>query len=152
MPSRAEGPPGQKLGLAVEALLGTSSYSQHEPLEFAFSFISPIRVLAHSMVSKIYIPVRASSLGIERLLVLPRKQNAARFSGIFENIELPRWLGGNESTCQSGDARDVSWISGVERPPGRGMATHSSILAWKIPRAEEPGGLESMGLQRVGYN
>ena len=152
MLSRAEGPPGQKLGLAVEALLGTSSYSQHEPLEFAFSFISPIRVLAHSMVSKIYIPVRASSLGIERLLVLPRKQNAARFSGIFENIELPRWLGGNESTCQSGDARDMSWISGVERPPGRGMATHSSILAWKIPRAEEPGGLESMGLQRVGYN
>ena len=152
MPSRAEGPPGQKLGLAVEALLGTSSYSQHEPLDFAFSFISPIRVLAHSMVSKIYIPVRASSLGIQRLLVIPRKQNEARFSGIFENIELPRWLGGNESTCQSGDARDMSWISGVERPPGRGMATHSSILAWKIPRAEEPGGLESMGLQRVGYN
>ena len=32
-----------------------------------------------------------------------------------------------------------------------GMATHSSILAWKIPWAEEPGGLQSMGLQRVGH-
>ena len=32
------------------------------------------------------------------------------------------------------------------------MATHSSILAWRIPRTEEPGGLQSMGLQRAGHN
>ena len=32
------------------------------------------------------------------------------------------------------------------------MATHSSILAWRIPWTEEPGGLQSMGLQRVGYD
>ena len=32
------------------------------------------------------------------------------------------------------------------------MATHSSILAWKIPWTEEPGGLQSMGLQRVGHD
>ena len=32
------------------------------------------------------------------------------------------------------------------------MATHSSILAWKIPWREEPGGLQSMGSQRVGHN
>ena len=32
------------------------------------------------------------------------------------------------------------------------MATHSSILAWRIPRTEEPGGLQSMGSQRVGYH
>ena len=32
------------------------------------------------------------------------------------------------------------------------MATHSSILAWKIPGTEEPGGLPSMGSQRVGHN
>ena len=32
------------------------------------------------------------------------------------------------------------------------MATHSSILVWKIPWTEEPGGLQSMGLQRVGHN
>ena len=33
-----------------------------------------------------------------------------------------------------------------------GMATHSSILAWRIPWAEEPGGGQSMGSQRVGHN
>ena len=32
------------------------------------------------------------------------------------------------------------------------MATHSSVLAWKIPRTEEPGGLQSMESQRVGHN
>ena len=32
------------------------------------------------------------------------------------------------------------------------MATHSSTLAWKIPEMEEPGGLQSIGLQRVGHN
>ena len=32
------------------------------------------------------------------------------------------------------------------------MATHSSILAWEIPWTEEPGGLQSMGSRRVGYN
>ena len=32
------------------------------------------------------------------------------------------------------------------------MATHSSILAWRIPWTEEPGGLQSMGSQRVGYD
>ena len=32
------------------------------------------------------------------------------------------------------------------------MANHSSILAWKIPLTEEPGGLQSMGSQRVGHN
>ena len=32
------------------------------------------------------------------------------------------------------------------------MATPSSVLAWEIPRTEETGGLQSMGLQRVGYN
>ena len=41
---------------------------------------------------------------------------------------------------------------GWEDPLEEGMATHSSILAWRIPRTEEPGGLQSMGLQRVRYN
>ena len=39
-----------------------------------------------------------------------------------------------------------------EDPLEKELATHSSILAWKIPWTEEPGGLQSMGLQRVGYN
>ena len=41
---------------------------------------------------------------------------------------------------------------GQEYPLKKGMATHSSILAWKIPWTEEPGGLQSMGSQRARPN
>ena len=41
---------------------------------------------------------------------------------------------------------------GGEDPPEKGMAAHSSTLAWRIPWIEEPGGLQSMGLQRVGHD
>ena len=41
---------------------------------------------------------------------------------------------------------------GREDPLEEGMATHSSILAWRIPWTEEPGGLQFTGSQRVGYN
>ena len=41
---------------------------------------------------------------------------------------------------------------GQEDPLEKGMATQSSILAWRIPWTEEPGGLQSMGSQRVGHN
>ena len=43
--------------------------------------------------------------------------------------------------------QDAGSIPGLATSPGVGMATHSSILAWKIPWTEEPGGLQSMGLQ-----
>ena len=47
-----------------------------------------------------------------------------------------------------------TWVRslGQEDPLEKGMATHSSILAWRIPWTEEPGGLQSMGSQRVGHN
>ena len=41
---------------------------------------------------------------------------------------------------------------GLEDPVEDGMATHSSILAWRIPWTEEPGGLQSTGLQRIGHD
>ena len=41
---------------------------------------------------------------------------------------------------------------GQEDPLKKGIATHSSILAWRIPYSEEPGGLQSMGSQRVRHN
>ena len=46
-----------------------------------------------------------------------------------------------------------TWIQslGREDPLEKGMATHSSILAWSIPWTEEPGGLQSMGSQRAGH-
>ena len=47
-----------------------------------------------------------------------------------------------------------TWVRslGREDPLEKEMATHSSILAWRIPWMEEPGGLQSMGLQRVGHD
>ena len=47
-----------------------------------------------------------------------------------------------------------TWVQslGREDPLEEGMATHSSILAWRIPWTEEPGGPQSMGLQRVGHD
>ena len=47
-----------------------------------------------------------------------------------------------------------TWLQslGQEDPLEKGMAIHSSILAWRIPWTEEPGELQSMGLQRVGHD
>ena len=47
-----------------------------------------------------------------------------------------------------------TWVRslGWEDPLEKGMATHSSILAWRIPWTEKPGGLQSMGSQRVGHD
>jgi len=53
---------------------------------------------------------------------------------------------GKESACNSGD---LDLIPGSRRSPGEG---NPSILAWKIPWTEEPGGLQSMGSQRVIHN
>ena len=41
---------------------------------------------------------------------------------------------------------------GQEDPLEKEMVTHSSILAWRIPQTEEPGGLQTMGSQRVGHD
>ena len=51
-----------------------------------------------------------------------------------------------ESVCSAGG---VDLIPGWEDPLEEGVATHPSVLAWRIPRTEEPGGLQSIGLQRV---
>ena len=50
------------------------------------------------------------------------------------------------------DAGHLGWIPEWEDPLEEEMATHYSILAWEIPWKKEPGGLQSMGLQRVGHN
>ena len=42
-------------------------------------------------------------------------------------------------------AEDPGSIAGLQNPPGKEMATRSSILAWEMPWTEEPGGLQSMG-------
>ena len=60
-------------------------------------------------------------------------------------VGLPKWLSDKESACQTQE----TWVRplGGEDPLEKEMATHSSIVAWKSPWTEEPGGLQSMGLQ-----
>ena len=55
-------------------------------------------------------------------------------------------------SASAGDAGDTSLIPGSGSSPGEGNGSHSSILAWRIPRTEEPGGLQSMGSQRVRHD
>ena len=54
--------------------------------------------------------------------------------------------------ANTGDKRDVGLIPGLGRFLEEGMATHSSIFAWEILWTEEPGGLQSIVLQRVGHD
>ena len=60
--------------------------------------------------------------------------------------------GGSVVKNPPANSGDVDLIPGFRRSPEKEMATHSSLLAWEIPWTEEPGGLQSMGLQRVGHD
>ena len=62
---------------------------------------------------------------------------------------LPYSSDGKESAC---NAEDPGSIPGLGTSPGEEMATHSSILAWRIPWTEGPHGLQSKGLQRVRHD
>ena len=57
-------------------------------------------------------------------------------------------------TVKNLHAMQETWVQslGWEDPLEKGMAAHSSILAWRIPWMEEPGGLQSMALQRVRHD
>ena len=61
---------------------------------------------------------------------------------------FPGISAGKESACKQ---ETLVGFLGQEDPLEREMATHSSILVWRIPWPEEPGRLHSMGLQRVGH-
>ena len=54
--------------------------------------------------------------------------------------------------ANAGDTGDVVRSLGQEEPLEKEMATHSSVLAWKIPWTEKPGELQSMGLKRDGHD
>ena len=64
-------------------------------------------------------------------------------------MDLP---GSSDSKASAYNVGDPGSIPGSGRSPGDEIATHSSTLAWKIPRMEKPGRLQPMGLQRVGHN
>ena len=67
---------------------------------------------------------------------------------IFSWASLAVQMVNNRPAMQETWVRSLGW----EDPLEKEMATHSRTLAWEIPWTEEPGGLQSMGLQRVGHD
>ena len=72
--------------------------------------------------------------------------------GVIGNYESIRGFPGGDSgqdpTCQCRRPETWVWSLGQEDPLGKGMATHSSILAWRIPWTDKPGGLQFIGSQK----
>ena len=84
-----------------------------------------------------------TQLGVqEKRPDLPTPVAPAWDSGLEAIEESPGGSAGKESAC---NAEDLGLIPGSEDPLEKGMATHSSLLAWRFPWKEEPGGLQSMG-------
>jgi len=67
-------------------------------------------------------------------------------------LGFPDGSEGQEWACNAGDARDIVSVPGSGTILEEEMATHLSILAGRIPWTEEPGRLQSIGLQRVGHD
>ena len=100
-------------------------------------------------------PGQGESLGVSRLcqlLILDFQPPE-----LWENQVLlfkPSVLLGLAQLVKNLPAMRETWVRslGWEDPPEEDMVTHTSILIWEIPRTEEPGGLQSMGLQRVRHD
>ena len=68
----------------------------------------------------------------------------------MDNVGFPVGASGKESSPPMQEIQEMGVQSlGWEVPLGKGVAAHSSILAWEVPWTEEPGGLSPMGSQRV---
>ena len=79
-----------------------------------------------------------------------QKKNHKRMNALLcqHRISLVAQMVKRLPTMQETRVRSLVWEDLLEKE----MATHSSTLAWKIPWTEEPGGLQSVGLQRVGHD
>ena len=89
------------------------------------------------------------SLPLRDSLKASRHQSTSfpSFSGLFW-ATLVVQIVKNPSAVQEIWVQSLGWEDSLEKV----MATHSSILAWKIPWTEKPGGLQSMGSQRAGHD
>ena len=64
---------------------------------------------------------------------------------LYEAKGLPTWLSGKASACQCRGHGFNPWVGKI--PWREGMAAHCNLLAWEVPHAEGPGGLQSVGSQ-----
>ena len=72
----------------------------------------------------------------------------ATFKQIYLILGFPGGAMVKNPSAHAGDARDLSSVPGLRRPPGGGNDILSSILAWEMSRSEEPGWLQSMQSQK----
>ena len=73
------------------------------------------------------------------------RQTDLRICSVYTCVRLLRQLRGKESACNAGDLRDLGSVPGREDPLDKEMTTHPSILTWRIPWMEEPGGYSPWG-------
>ena len=85
-----------------------------------------------------------SSLNLRILKYLSSNHDKCNLKDIIQNIPVVK-----NPPANTGDARSMGLILGSGRSPGLEMATHSNILAWKIPWKEEPGGLHRVAKSRT---
>ena len=119
---------------ALESSVNVKRQHQHNP--HTQSHLSDVGAL-YARSYKTHVEVFLWGL---RVTVDPNDKNTHMFSGGSVS---------KESACNAGD---LGSIPGLGRAPGEGNPAHSSILTWRIPWTEEPGGLQSMGSQRVIHN
>ena len=97
---------------------------------------------------------RANGKHVVLLINIPVQGPFKSKRQIFGGQGLAFWASHVTQLVKNLTAMQETWISslGQEDTLGEGMATHSSILAWRIPWTKEPGGLSSTGSQRVGHD
>ena len=105
--------------------------------------------------------LQTSSLALPPFLLDPCKQDCLRLSYHFPSLScsicsyLPSfWASFVAQVIKNPPAMQETWVQflGQDDPLEKWLATHSSILAWRIPWTEEPGRLQSMGVSRVGHD
>ena len=91
----------------------------------------------------------AAVYGVTQSRTRPKRLSSSSSSSSHWEVGFP---GGSDDKESAFNARDPVWSLGQENLLEEGMATHSSILAWRIPWTEEPGGLQSIGSQTVWHD
>ena len=112
------------------------------PLSHQFRMLAPSLGLLRMKTSLLFLPHPSSLLGHTAEL-------AKGVKTIKQEIlvwEWGRWLRGRESACR--DTGDRVPSPGREDVPQEGTAAHCSVLAWRVPWTQEPGGLQSVGVTR----
>ena len=94
-------------------------------------------------------PTHLQPHGLQPTMLLYLWDIPGKNTGVGCHFLNEGFQGGKESACQFKRPRFDPWVG---KMPGRGNGTHSSILAWKVPWTEEPGGLQSMGSQNITHH